>query len=102
MMYVLCLTLFGMRGGPDHPQCNRGRLITHLLMMPGSALNNFIVLLVKIFQAKKKILKIGPLATEITFMQKIVRKPWYQIGLRNHERLELFQIAAKDNFLTDL
>ena len=70
-----------MRGGSDHPQCNRGRLITHLLMMPGSALNNFIVLLVKIFQAKKKILKIGPLGAEITFMQKIVRKPWYQIGL---------------------
>ena len=50
----ILLTLFGMRGGSDHPQCNRGRLITHLLMMPGSALNNFIVLLVKIFQAKKK------------------------------------------------
>ena len=51
--YWLGLTLFCARGGPDHPQCNRGRPITHLPMMPGSALNNFIVLLVKIFQAKK-------------------------------------------------
>ena len=26
-------------------------------------------------------MKIGPLAAEISFMKKIVRKPWYQIGL---------------------
>ena len=51
---IFILTLICARGGPDHPQCNRGRPITHLPMMPGSALNNFIVLLVKIFQAKKK------------------------------------------------
>ena len=45
-------------------------------LMLKSALKHFIVLLVKIFQAKK-ILKIGPLGAEITFMQKIVQKPWH-------------------------
>ena len=51
-------------------------------MMPGSAVINFIVLLVKIFQAKKIFLKIGPLAAEITLMQKIVQKGWHKIGLK--------------------
>ena len=50
-------------------------------MMPGSALNNFIVLFVKIFQAKKKILKIGPLAAEITVMQKSTEKHLREIGI---------------------
>ena len=49
--------------------------------MPGSAVNNFIVLLVKIFQAKKKILRIGPLAAEKTLMQKSNEK------LASHESL---------------
>ena len=31
------LTLSGARGGPDHPQCNRGRLITHQPRVLGSA-----------------------------------------------------------------
>ena len=35
-----------------HSLRNRGRLITHLPMIPGSALYNFIVLLFQIFQAK--------------------------------------------------
>ena len=49
--------------------------------MPGSALNDFIVLLVKIFQAKKKILTIGPLEAEISFMQKSNDKSLSKIGL---------------------
>ena len=53
----LCLTLSYAGGASDHPLRNRGRLITHLPMMPGSALYNFIVLLFQIFQAKKKFWK---------------------------------------------
>ena len=51
-MYLI-LTLSYAGGASDHPLRNRGRLITYLPMMPGSALYNFIVLLFQIFQAKK-------------------------------------------------
>ena len=50
-------------------------------MMPGSALYNFIVLLFKIFQAKKKILKIGLLGAEISLTQKSNDKSLRKIGL---------------------
>ena len=70
-----------LRGGAsDHPLRNRGRLITHLPMMPGSALYNFIVLLFQIFQAKI-ILKIGLLAAEISLTQKSNNKSLRKIGL---------------------
>ena len=54
--------------------------IHDVILMLGSAVNNFIVLLVKIFQAKK-ILKIRPLAAEITLMQKSNKKLPCGIGL---------------------
>ena len=79
-MNNLDLTLSYVGGASDHPLRNRGRLITYLPMMPGSALYNFIVLLFKIFQAKK-ILKIGLLGAEISLTQKSNDKSLRKIGL---------------------
>ena len=76
-----------MGGGDDHHPRPSRWLITQLLVMLGSALNNFIVLLVKIFQAKKKILKFGPLAAEISLMQKSNDKSLRKIGLIQLHRL---------------